>query len=95
VKAPPISEHVIEPAKKAVDAPLITLHKAHPSQMPYERAYQTRHCYDQRNDWQSLATKKVTQGTPHRLSKRATFKLSMPISRRSISAKKLACQKVK
>ena len=73
MKAPPISEHVIEPAKKAVDAPLkpVTLHKAHPSQMPYgmgwngmpnayERAVQTRHCYDQRNDWQSLATKKIT-----------------------------------
>jgi len=70
VKAPPISEHVIEPAKKAVDAPLkpVTLHKAHPSQMPYERAVQTCHCYDQRNDWQSLATKKVTQGMPRSCS---------------------------
>ena len=31
MKAPPIPEHVIEPAKKAVDAPLkaVTLHKAH------------------------------------------------------------------
>jgi len=41
-----ISEHVIEPAKKAVDAPLkpVTLHKAHFSQMSYERAVQTCHC---------------------------------------------------
>jgi len=53
MKAQPILEHVIEPAKKAVDAPLkpVTLLKAHPSQMPYERAVQTCHCYDQRNDW--------------------------------------------
>ena len=42
--------------------------KAHPSQVPYERAVQTCHCYDQRDDWQSLATKKVTQGMPHRFS---------------------------
>ena len=36
MKAQPILEHVIEPAKKAVDAPLkpVTLLKAHPSQMP-------------------------------------------------------------